>query len=94
MLSAVGVCVCVCVCVCVRVRVRACACACVCVCVCVCVRVCVYPIQLLYIFDSRFGLDINSHCTVVNYSQTSLVSTPGDPPKCYSLSVVLTNHID
>ena len=28
------------------------------------------------------------------YSQTSLVSTPGDPPNCYSLSVVLANHID
>ena len=27
------------------------------------------------------------------YSQTSLVSTPGDPPNCYSLSVVLANHI-
>ena len=28
------------------------------------------------------------------YSQTSLVSTPGDPANCYSLSVVLANHID
>ena len=28
------------------------------------------------------------------YSQTSLVSTPGDPPNCCSLSVVLANHID
>ena len=28
------------------------------------------------------------------YSQTSLVSTPGDPPNCYSLSVVLANQID
>ena len=27
------------------------------------------------------------------YSQTSSVSTPGDPPNCYSLSVVLANHI-
>ena len=31
-------------------------------------------------------------CTHYNYNQ--LVSTPGDPPKCYSLSVVLANHID
>ena len=31
---------------------------------------------------------------IVHYSQTSLVSTPGDPPNCYSLSVVLANHID
>ena len=28
------------------------------------------------------------------YSQTSLVSTPGDHPICYSISVVLANHID
>jgi hypothetical protein len=28
------------------------------------------------------------------YSQTSLVRIPGDPPNCYSLSVVLANHID
>ena len=28
------------------------------------------------------------------YSQTLLVSTPGDPPYCYSLSAVLANHID
>ena len=40
------------------------------------------------------------HNTIVyilcKYSQTSLVSTPGhgDPPNCYSLSVVLANHID
>ena len=27
------------------------------------------------------------------YSQTSLVSTPGDPPNCYALSIVLANHI-
>ena len=31
-------------------------------------------------------------CT--QYSQTLLVSTPGDPQNCYSLSVVLANHID
>ena len=43
------------------------------------------------------------HCRVVTsrvvqiqtyyYSQTSLVSTPEDPPNCYSLSVGLANHI-
>ena len=33
-------------------------------------------------------------CIQYVYSQTSLVSTPGDPPNCYSLSVVLANHID
>ena len=33
---------------------------------------------------------------ICTYSQTSLVCTPGDPPwpNCYSLSVVLANHID
>ena len=31
---------------------------------------------------------------ISTYSQASLVSTPGDPPNCYSLSVVLANHID
>ena len=32
--------------------------------------------------------------TPLVYSQTSLVSTPEDPPNCYSLSVVLANHKD
>ena len=31
---------------------------------------------------------------ICTYSQTSLASTPGDSPNCYSLSVVLANHID
>ena len=34
----------------------------------------------------------NGICHII-YSQTLLVSTPGDPPNCYSLSVVLANHI-
>ena len=33
-------------------------------------------------------------CTCIcTYSRTSLVSTPGDPPNCHSLSVILANHI-
>ena len=32
--------------------------------------------------------------TYCMYSQTSLVSTPGDPPNCYSLTVIFANHTD
>ena len=52
-------------------------------------------------WDSEMsGLRVNiykyMYCIYVAhmYSQTSLVSTPEDPPNCYSLSVVLANHID
>ena len=40
--------------------------------------------------------DIRSYSMQIQnniYSQTLLVSTPEDPPNCYSLSVVLANHI-
>ena len=36
---------------------------------------------------------VHRYGAYVRYSQISLVSTPGDPPNCYSLSVVLANHM-
>ena len=50
-------------------------------------------IIVLITADGKAG-DPLEICVHNLYSQTSLVSTPGDPPNCYSLSVVLANHID
>ena len=54
-------------------------------------RVCVNTIMSYYCHGTPDGC----HPVIlkIEYNQTSLVSTPGDPPNCYSLSEVLTNHI-
>ena len=54
------------------------------------IRVC-YQHSAMYVFEYTSDRQ-DTNVMVVMYSQTSLVSTPGDPPNCYSLSVVLANH--
>ena len=43
--------------------------------------------------DTTYGPGMIPTMPGFTYSQTLLVSTPGDPPNCYSLSAVLANHI-
>ena len=53
-------------------------------------------IIVYYAILTMILLDTINHenITYVIQSNLVIVSTPGDPPNCCSLSVVLANHID